>query len=274
MLSFDKLCNQNRNFSRLTGIKLEEFLEIVEKVRPLWEKFQRKKKVSGRYSKIKTLEDEVLMLLIYYRFYVTLQFLGLLFDLDESNVCRHIKRIEPMLATVIKIKKNRELIQNDLETILIDATEVQIQRPKKKQREFYSGKKKKHTIKFEIQTDPGGKILNISKAYSGKTHDFKIRKTSEHIPKEVVALADSGYQGLQDLHSKTVLPYKRQKQSTLSEEQKAHHRELSSKRVSVEHVFAQLKKFKILGSTYRNFRKKLHLRFNIIAGIYNLKFKQ
>lgn len=33
-----------------------------------------------------------------------------------------------------------------------------------------------------------------------------------------------------------------------------HDTALSSKRV--EHIFAQLKKFKILGSTYRNFRKK------------------
>ena len=103
MLSFVKLCNQNKKFSRLSGVKLEEFLEIVKKVRPLWEKFQKKKKVSGRHSKIKTLEDEVLMLLMYYRFYVSFQFLGLLFDLDESNVCRHIKRLEPMLASVIKI---------------------------------------------------------------------------------------------------------------------------------------------------------------------------
>ena len=87
-----------------------------------------------------------------------------------------------MLASVIKIKKNRELSQDCLEEILIDATEIQIQRPKKKQREFYSGKKKKHTIKFEIQIDTSGKILNISKAYCGKTHDFKIRKTSEHVP--------------------------------------------------------------------------------------------
>lgn len=65
---------------------------------------------------------------------------------------------------------------------------------------------------------------------------------------------------------------KRKKQSTLSEEQKAHNRALSLKRVSVEHVFAQLKKFKNLGSTYRKFRKKLHLRFNVIAGIYKLLF--
>ena len=33
-------------------------------------------------------------------------------------------KIEQILATVIKIKKNRELIPNDLETILIDATEA------------------------------------------------------------------------------------------------------------------------------------------------------
>ena len=62
------------------------------------------------------------------------------------------------------------------------------------------------------------------------------------------------------------------RKSKISAEQKNHNRALSSKRVSVEHVFAHLKKFKILGSTYRNFRKKLHLRYNIIAGIYNLRF--
>ena len=28
MLNFEKLCNQNKKFSRLTGVKLEEFLEI------------------------------------------------------------------------------------------------------------------------------------------------------------------------------------------------------------------------------------------------------
>ena len=55
MLSFEKLCNQSKFFARLTGIKLEQFHEIVRKVHPQWEKFQKKKKVSGRPSKIKTL---------------------------------------------------------------------------------------------------------------------------------------------------------------------------------------------------------------------------
>ena len=85
-----------------------------------------------------------------------------------------------MLASVIKIKKSRELTQNDLETILIDATEVQIPRPKRKQREFYSGKKKKHSVKFEIQTDASGKILIFQRGIAGKRMILR-RKTSEHV---------------------------------------------------------------------------------------------
>ena len=268
MLSFDRLCNEKKNFSRLTGVRLNEFHEIIRKVSPKWEEIQRKKKVSGRSSKLKTLEDEVLLVLIYYRFYVSFQFLEMLFDLDESNICRHIQKIEPILASAVKINKNRELTQSALETILIDATEIPIQRPSKN---HYSGKKKRHTIKFEIQTDKNGKIIDISKSYNGKTHDFKIRKMSAHVPRDALVLADSGYQGMQKLHTKTVLPHKRRRKIPLTPEQKAHNTSLSSKRILVEHVFAQLKKFKILGSTYRNFRKKLHLRFNIVAGIYNLR---
>lgn len=55
MLGFDRLCNQNKKFSRLTGVKLEEFREIVRKVRSKWNDFQ--KKFFGRNSKIKSLES-------------------------------------------------------------------------------------------------------------------------------------------------------------------------------------------------------------------------
>ena len=133
MLSFDKLCNQKKNFSRLTGVKLSEFREIVCKVGPKWEELGKHKKIAGRPSKLKMLEDEILLVLIYYRFYVSFQFLEVLFELDESNICRHIQKIEPILAGAIKINKNRELTQSDLETILIDATEIPIQRPSKNQ---------------------------------------------------------------------------------------------------------------------------------------------
>ena len=164
------------------------------------------------------------------------------------------------------------LTQSDLEAIIIDATEIQTQRPFHHQRQYYSGKKKKHSLKIEIMTDTLGKILSISKAVPGRIHDFKLRKQSDKIPRNITVLADSGYQGLQQIHPKTILPHKRRRKCTLIPEEQAHNRALASKRIVVEHVFAHIKKFKILGSTYRNFQKKLNLRFNIIAGIHNLKF--
>jgi hypothetical protein len=93
---------------------LEEFRKIVEKVRPGWEKLQQKKKVSGRNSHLKTLEDEILLVLIFYRFYVTHEFLGYLFGLDNSNICRHLKKIEPLLCKNLAIKKDRTLSADNL----------------------------------------------------------------------------------------------------------------------------------------------------------------
>ena len=272
MIDFDILKRRKETFARVTGVKLEYFLKIIEKIRPAWNKLQASKQCHGRNSHLKTLENEVLMVLIYYRCYISHFLFGMHFNIDASNVCRHLKCIEPLIARVVHIKKDRTLSPEELDRVLIDATEIQTQRPTRNQRRFYSGKKKKHTQKIEIVITKEGKILCVSKAYPGRIHDFKIRKLSDKISRDVIILADSGYQGLQKIHPKTILPHKRRRKCPLMPEQKAHNRALASKRVLIEHVFAQLKKFKILSSTYRNFQKKLHMRFNIIAGIYNLRF--
>lgn len=56
------------NFTRLTGVKVEEFRKIVERVRVDWDTLHKKKKISGRVSRLKTLGNEVLVVLIYYNF--------------------------------------------------------------------------------------------------------------------------------------------------------------------------------------------------------------
>jgi IS5 family transposase len=128
-------------------------------------------------------------------------------------------------------------------------------------------------LKIETQINERGKIINVSKSCGGRKHDFAVRKAEKPMPREATILADSGYQGLQKKNKKAVLPHKKKRKTPLTEEEKAHNRALASKRVLIENVFAKLKKFKILGSVYRNFQKKLHLRFNIIAGIHNLTYQ-
>ena len=65
----------------------------------------------------------------------------------------------------------------------------------------------------------------------------------------------------------------KRKKQTLSKEEKARNREIAKQRIVVEHVFASMKLFKIIGSLYRDNVKKLHKIVNIIAGIHNLNIK-
>lgn len=159
------------------------------------------------------MSKQILILLLYYRSYTTQIFIGFLFDLDDYRVCRNIKRLEPILARVIAITETRHLSQEEVEEIIIDATEQQIERPKKGQRAFYSGKKKRHTNKTEVRILPKGRIVHVSKIKPGAVHDFEVYKKEDPIPRYSTALADSEYQGLDKLHARTEIPFKASKKN-------------------------------------------------------------
>lgn len=113
----------------------------------------------------------------------------------------------------------------------------------------------------------------ICTAFSnGKRHDFKLFKESKtRIHPEIKTVTDTGYQGIQKLHRKSELPKKRSKKNPLTKEDKKKNQELASERVANENVIGMLKRFKIIADKYRNRRKRFGLRFNLIAGIYNLE---
>lgn len=158
--------------------------------------------------------------------------------------------------------------------MIVDVTETPIERPTKRQNKFYSGKKKRHTLKSQIIVD-GLNAQIISTAFaSGKTHDFQLfKKSKTFLNKEVKCLADKGYQGIQKIHKNSIIPAKKPRNSHLSQEDKKKNRELSSERILIEHINQKLKVFKILSERYRNRRKRFTLRFNLIAGFYNYELK-
>ena len=106
----------------------------------------------------------------------------------------------------------------------------------------------------------------------GKTHDLKLFKASQtRLQQEAFWLADSGYQGLPKEHANTEVPHKRRKGRELTPEQKRYNRALAKLRLSIEHVNAKLKVFRILSERYRCRRRRFGLRFNLIAGFYNFE---
>ena len=107
---------------------------------------------------------------------------------------------------------------------------------------------------------------------NGKKHDWKLLlESGVHFPKGVWPLADSGYQGLQNVSNNALIPFKGSKHNPLTDPQKSYNRQLASQRVFVENVIGWLKRFRILAERYRNRRKRFGLRFNLIAAIYNLE---
>ena len=122
--------------------------------------------------------------------------MGYLFGLNNSQVCRFIRKLEPILASVVAISKRKKLSQQELEYLIIDATEQPIERPKKGQKPYYSGKKKQHTLKTEIRVTPKGRIVHVSKSRPGSVHDFEAFKKEPPPPDYARLFVDSGYQGI------------------------------------------------------------------------------
>ena len=166
MLTYKKLSKKERSLKAFTGLTMKEFDALHKELMPLWEKrlqrANRKRKVGGGRRSNLLFEDELVLILFFYRNYVIYEVLGYLFNLDISNVSRHIETLEQTLAIlaryklakpkgVKKIETLQELLEQfpELGEFIGDATEQVIERPQKKskQKKHYSGKKKKHTIK-------------------------------------------------------------------------------------------------------------------------------
>lgn len=141
---------------------------------------------------------------------------------------------------------------------------------KKKQRKYYSGKKKRHTLKSQIIINKANLKILKTNFCNGKKHDFRLLKESRlRIPKTIKMLGDTGYVGLHEIHQNSEIPKKKKKLIPLTKDEKNGNHELSSRRVCVENVLCVLKRFKVISERYRNRRKRFGLRFNLIAGIYN-----
>lgn len=262
---------RKRQFRSLTGVTADTFREMVERLRPHWrERVVDPKNRSGRPWGVGGLADHLLVLLILYRCAITQDFMGCLYRTDKSTVSRSLRRIEGLAARVLGVKRTIRVNREEAEALIIDCTEQPIQRPSRKQRCWYSGKKKRHTIKTEIAVAENGRIVGVSKPAPGRVHDLEIRRRGPPLPKGAQVYADSGYQGLQDDRSGVEIPYKKTKTKPLTKDERDYNHALSRFRVRVEHGIARLKSFRILSDRYRYPRAAYGAKFSIVAGILNL----
>lgn len=123
------------HFKRSTGVKQKTFKLFVKVVREHDKKIAKKKGNHRSRPFSLTVEDQILLTLMYYREYRTQWHIGVSYGISESAVCRTIKRIEGVLKKQKEFqlpgKEKLRGTNHQFEVVLVDATEQPIERPKK-----------------------------------------------------------------------------------------------------------------------------------------------
>ena len=271
-MSYARLSKRPSLFKSFTGLDISEFDTISTEIESRYQEHERKRLSkrrrqrdvgAGRPFKLKV-KERFLMLLVYYRLYITYTLSEFLFDLNQSNVYRDISILEPLVKRCIPLPEKlykrtirRARTIDEVEEFFpdfrafIDATEQEIPRPKnkRKRKSYYSGKKKKHTVKTQYMVNNEGLILHKTGHKSGRKHDYDIYKHNHPItPLQVENVFDLGYMGVKNDFPtvKSVLPFRKKKNNDLSKEEKIYNKKQSQLRIIAEHTICRIKKFGIM----------------------------
>ena len=113
-------------FKRYTGISWSTFYVMVEQL-------QKQVPAKGRPSKL-SLEDQVLLCLSYWGEYRTLFHVATSYGVSEPTASRIVRHVEDCLiqSNLFNLPKNLPTGEGiDWNVVIVDATEIPIQRPKK-----------------------------------------------------------------------------------------------------------------------------------------------
>ena len=294
---YERLSRRPAAFRSLAGMSVFEFddlyretgSKIGEYLLESLNQRERKRRVGAGGSYKNDTRHRLLMTIIWLRIYATYEVLGFLFDLHKSNVYRNMQPILEVLRRRLgmefawpdKEKRQKMRMAQFMEEFsdvvaIVDATEQATQRPKDndEQKKYYSGKKKRHTLKNQIIVTPEGEIVQVSKTEPGSKSDKKVFDESElgDMDDDDAYMGDKGYQGIQHDYN-AVLPDKKPKGKKLSLEQKARNKRISKVRIVVEHTFGKMKNYQVLSQRYRHPRESHDTVFEIVAGLVNRQIR-
>ena len=305
MLNYDVLSKKPSIFKSFTGLEVHEFDALYSKIKESHNAYEqkrlhredRKRKIGAGHPFKLPLNDRLIMLLIYYRLYVTSTLLAFLFNLGQTNVLKDIRMLELHVKEVLPLPRKLHQKVRRLRTLdeveaffpgfkaFLDATEQEIPRPKAKgkRKTHYSGKRKRHTVKTQITVNGDGLIAHKTPHARGSRHDYALFKWRHpSLPDNVCLGLDRGYDGIQNDYPelKSDVPFKRRspgrgkrgvKTKELPPEQKTFNHKLSQERVVVEHTISRLKKFRVMAQKFRNRLKHYNVMTDNLCGLVNFR---
>ena len=133
----------SKNYLRQVGVSEVQFTLLLKRLEQEIEKDLQNNKIKKRGvpSKAMSTESKLHLTLAYLRHYPTFSNLGSIFGISESYANKIFHKTINYLLKFIHPKKRGELSLDDVCTVVIDVAEQEIERPVKKQKFYYSGKK-------------------------------------------------------------------------------------------------------------------------------------
>jgi hypothetical protein len=288
-------------FRHLTGLTVPAFDALAADVAPRVEAAHRRAlDRPGRERAIGaggafglTTADQVLLTVIWLRQYPTQEVLGFLFGVSDATARRAVRRCLPVREQAGKDtmrmpdpgpgrRKKLPAVRAGTPglAVVIDTFEPRTHRPKRRQRAYYSGKKKAHTLKSQVGVDEeSGRVVDVSDSVPGPWADIKLLKRSRllrRLPAGVGGLGDLGYVGIADLHPGGLgaCPRRKPRGKDRPPEDRRYNRAFSRRRIVVEHTIGRLRRYRAVSAVNRHGRKGHAARVRAIAGLVNRMLDQ
>lgn len=305
MINTSRILRDNRLMRATTGLSIRGFEELCRRFQEVSEEYQLKRYEKalqagqrlrqlggGAKGRLRSGQLKLFFILMYFKCYPTMDLMGLFFDLDRSNVKRNIDLLTPLIQRVLgkslslprrKISSLQEFLEliPEGKDLFIDGTERPLQRPKdgNKQRQNYSGKKKRHTRKNLVINDENKRIVYVSPTRSGKTHDYHLFKAEfdpKTIPKQKALWLDKGFIGIhRDYPEATVvMPKRKPKSEPLSQQEKEQNKVISGIRMLSEHAIGGIKRLRIVTDQFRNKTERFNDQvMHLACGLWNYQLQ-
>lgn len=283
MITYEQLQHTPKAFPALTGLCLEEFDRLLADLAAAYRQYldtatttkdgqPRQRAVGAGRHPDHDLRDRLLMTLVWLRVYPSYSLLGWLFGLDKANAWRNVQDTLALLDTLpdfpfdrpsrgrTKVRTAQALFAQFPEVrLIVDAKEQPFRRPEgwDNQKAFYSGKRKQHTIKYQVGVTPEGRVGTVSVSVPGSVHDLTLLRGSAllgRLEEGDGVMTDKAYLGADEGRAglRLVIPFKCPPKGELSKSQKGYNRRVSRVRVKVEHVLAQFSRFQALRQRFRS----------------------
>lgn len=298
MQKIERILQHKRLCLALTGLTPDEFARLLptftetlhrRKQKAYRDNPKRQRKIGGgRKGFLPLASDKLFFILFYYKCYPTYDVLAFFYGCNRANACRRQFALSEILEATLgkklvlpqrQFKKVEDFLKAfpEAREVFIDGTERPIQRPqdKDKQKNNYSGKKKRHTRKNLVMSTIKKRIGFLSRTVEGKTHDFTMLKAlapPKFIPTDITQHMDLGFKGYQMQYPdhRISMPQRKPRTRELSPTVKERNTIKSHVRVMVEHAIGGMKRLRITTDVFRNKRQDFDDTVMLISsGLWN-----